>query len=198
MTGSPKTAPKRSSRSARRPTGNAGRRDTARVASSIAIGDPSKAKWLTPFQREKLDYMRSVVSGRLKPMKPMVSINNLSPEFMRLAIELDVALCEYRDIATYAYGVMTGCQTHGIRHFIKNEEGHTEVIAWVEQLYEARSSALSKAHGVIIAIEKTKAVTGGDRRLKKLAPTLRCCQDYRQLDGYRLSWATSDWVGHAS
>jgi hypothetical protein len=55
---------------------------------------------LTNWQRDKLAYLERIYDGRDPAIKPMAAVKGVSPKYQRMAIDLDVALAEYRHIVS--------------------------------------------------------------------------------------------------
>ncbi len=127
--------------------------------------------------RENMDDAVAGFRSRMKAPKPMVSVPDLSPEFLRLAIRLDVALCEYRD----KFGGVKLLERLHRRRF-----GPWDDYAMPKPPLKRADRAAEKARqGVdeaIYDVETAMAFTKGDRTLKRRASDLRMCPRYRQLD----------------
>lgn len=126
------------------------------------------------------DSMDKAVEGfrrRVKAPQPMVAVPDLSPEFLGLAIRLDVALCEYRD----KFGGVKLLERLHRRRFGAWDD-YAMPTPPLERVDTAAEKAQHAVHEAISAIETAKTVTKGDRTLKRRASDLRMCPRYRQLD----------------
>jgi hypothetical protein len=144
---------------------------------------------LTDWQRRKVAYMASVYQRRFAPMKPMTSIRGLSPAFSRLAIRLEVALAEYRDVAGEEVLLRKGFRHHGIPDAVIDAGGRAKSHVLLAQAFDAERAAKTKVHGILTQLRETPPIKHGDRRLQAYAPNIQNCNFYRQLD-----WAYDDWV----
>lgn len=131
------------------------------------------AVWCRESMEEAVEGFRK----RVKAPKPMVAVPDLSPEFLQLAIRLDVALCEYRD----KFGGVKLLERLYRRRFGEWDDYAMPKPPLV-RVDRAAEKALQVVDETIRAIETAKAVTKGDRTLKRRASDLRMCPCYRQLD----------------
>lgn len=107
------------------------------------------------------------------PLLPMVSVPGLSPEFLHLAIDLDVALTRYRqDQAAFML----------IRHYASKKSVNVEDCPALVRLDDKRRATYRLAGDAMRAIRRAPAVTAGDRKLKKYADRPGFCPNYRQVD----------------
>ncbi len=107
------------------------------------------------------------------PLLPMVSVPGLSPEFLQLAIDLDVALTRYRhDQAAFML----------IRHYAWKNNVEFEDCPALVRLDDKRRATYRLAGNAMRAIRRARAVTAGDRKLKKYADRPGFCPNYRQVD----------------
>ena len=123
--------------------------------------------------------MAEAVEGfrkRVKAPKPMVAVPDLSPEFLAMAIRLDVALCEYRD----KFGGVKMLERLHARRFA--EPDNPKPPPELARVSAVADKVQHHVHLMISAIEDAKPVTRGDRALKRRANELRYCPSYRQLD----------------
>lgn len=149
---------------------------------------PKGPDGLTDWQRERIEADFRRFHKRLKPIKPMVSIRNLSPELFTLAVELDVRLCEYRDVVGYVGISHWGITRNGIPQTIIDADGKE---IWNPSLQHLSACADRSQKAVIetmTKIDKRVAITGGDKTLKSRSNGLKRCPWLRQLD-----WLHSIW-----
>jgi hypothetical protein len=127
--------------------------------------------------RENMEEAVEGFGKRVPAPMPMVSVKNLSPEFMAMAIRLDVALCDYRDKC----GGLALLERLHRRRFGEWDD-YAMPTPPLEAVHAIAEEAKEHAHQAIRAIETAKAVTRGDRALRRRAAELRGCPYYRQLD----------------
>lgn len=149
---------------------------------------PKGADGLTDWQRERIATDVRRFHTRLKPVKPMVSIRNLSPAFLRMAIELDVRLCEYRDKQGMAGVIHWGMNRNGIPTTIIDANGKTIGNPDIERIYEVVEQSWKDTHKTRDKIRAAVAITGGDRTLKTRSENLTFCPWLRQLDWLQSAW----------
>lgn len=149
---------------------------------------PKGADGLTAWQRERIATDVKQFHERLKPVKPMVSIRNLSPAFLRMAIELDVCLCEYRDKQGAAGVIHWGIHRNGIPSTIIDASGNEIANPDIERIHEVVEQCWNTTQKAIGKISAAVAVTGGDKTLKTRADNLGLCPWLRQLDWLQSAW----------
>jgi hypothetical protein len=161
---------------------------TASTSTPIGPSDAEiGAEGLTDWQRRKMEYIADTVRmirASEKPLKPMTSIRGLSPAFLEVAIRLDEALAEFRDVASCDALILAGMKVHGIPMRPTSLDGTPVAASLRSELLVLVRKARRKAHKIIEEIEATKTVVNADKRLKAHARKLRCCNWYRQLDWY--------------
>lgn len=147
----------------------------------------------TEWNRMHIERAVANYNEHLKAAKPMVAVKNLSPQFLEMAIDLDVRLSEYRDKVGRFQLLMRYCERVGLKTIRTNSSGRTELIPELQSI-EIRCRALSDTIPELIRrIEKTKAVRHGDRVLKKRAADLGLDHWWRQLDWLEVMFAEDRW-----
>ncbi len=147
----------------------------------------------TEWNRERLDKAVAYYHRHLKAAKPMVAVRNMSPQFLEMAIELDVRLAEYRDKVGRFKLLMRYCERSRLQVLRKTSSGRTELVPELREI-EIRCEALNDTiPNMIRNIEKTKAIRHGDRVLKKRAAELGNDNWWRQLDWLHVMFVEDQW-----
>ncbi len=157
---------------------------TAAIAANTIKGPDG----LTDWQRDKLAYYEVIFDQRQPPIRPMASVAGLSPAFARMAIKLDVALCEYRHVASYDHRIHVGVDHHEIPQSIVDATGTEIINPFLHRMFEAQEKAYLTVARLIRKIEESKPITRGDRMVRKRANSLRNCNGFHQLEGYDDWW----------
>lgn len=135
----------------------------ARTRRKVATADP----------KVRVEAMVECFERGQPPLMPMVSVKGLSPQFLQLAINLDVAMARFRDDQSAFTLIRRFCATLGV-------ELHE--CPGMVRLDDRRRLSYRQAGDAMRAIDRARAVTAGDRRLKKLAKMPGFCPTYRQTD----------------
>lgn len=147
----------------------------------------------TQWNRECIDRAVAHYHRHTKAVKPMVAVKNMSPQFLDMAIELDVLLSDYRDKVGRFQLLLRYFKRNGVKIERKSASGRVE---WLPELreIEARCGVLNSEIGAMIRkIETTKATRHGDRVLKKRAADLGLDHWWRQLDWLEVMFAEDSW-----
>lgn len=127
----------------------------------------------TPDPKVRVEAMVESFERGQPPLMPMVSVKGMSPQFLQLAIDLDVALAKFRDDQSAFTLIRRFCTTLGV-------ELHE--CPGMVRLDDRRRLSYRQAGDAMRAIDRARAVTAGDRNLKKLAKIPGFCPTYRQTD----------------
>lgn len=147
--------------------------------------------------RERIDKAIAYYHRHLKAVKPMVAVKNLSPQFLEMAIQLDVRLAEYRYKVGRFQLLMRLCERMRLQIERKSSSGRIELIPELREI-EIRCAALSDTIPEMIRkIEKTKAIRHGDRVLNECAAELGNDHWWRQLDWLEVMFAGERWEREA-
>lgn len=153
---------------------------------------------LTDWQRDKLAYFERIYDGRDPAIKPMASVKGMSPKFQRMAVDLDVALGDYHHLISYKDRILRGVRHHGIPETLPDDGSYLKSQPFLARIYEDEEAGLHRCSRLIEKIELAKAVTRGDRTLRRNVKYLRGCNGFFQHEAFDDSWAMSKRSGSHS
>lgn len=128
---------------------------------------------MTEWQRAKIAEAVNIYTRQYDVPEPMVAVRGLSPEFMELAIRLDIALNEFRDRFGRAWLVNRYCERQDVPTQLPDRDGRQVRVPELERIQTEGYAALEAVGPAITVIEKARPVNAADRRLKRRANALR-------------------------
>ena len=108
---------------------------------------------MTEWKRKLINDAIVVYCPNVKAAKPMVAIRNLSPEFLELAIKLDVLLADYRDKYGRAWLLRRYCERRGVPTQQQDRLGRMSPVPELERIEKIAKKACDAIPAMIRTIE---------------------------------------------